>query len=317
MKKITIKGSVEKLSPAAPMIVAAVAAAVLLPIRIWQLFANTDLATGFFVEKNAIVYIFYIVAVLACLAIVVLSYLSGKMPGSKPAEVKAVFSGIASLLLAFGFGYTVLPLLSDLQNEAINTGLGMFEAAKLSGNLRNMLEMVFSAVAMIAFVLYAVSCFTGKRAWLKYTAVLFLAAPMWGVFRILSYFSYTISYLVSAELFCELYAALFLMLFLFSYSRFITRTGSEGNTWAVVSTGLISTLFCVLASVPRIFTSIVGLGTVEGFGIDWLYVTGAVFSLTAVLSCVFRGVQDKTPEERIPESAGEDGDIPVQPFTVE
>ncbi len=317
MKKIKVKGSLANLTPAAPMIVAAVAAAVLLPLRIWQLFANTDLATGFFLEKNVFVYTFYIVAVAASVVIAVLSVLCGKMPGSAPAEVRATFSGIASLLLAAGFGYTVLPLLSDLQSTAVSSGLGLIESAKLNGGFRDMLEMLMSAVAMIAYVLYAVSCFTGKRRWLKYTAVLFLAGPMWGVFRILSYFSYTISYLVAAELFCELYAALFLMLFLFCHARFVTRTGADGNTWTVVASGLISALFCALASIPRLFTSVVGAGAVEGFGMDWLFAAGAIFSLTAVLSCVFKGVADKKPEEQIPESAGDDGSIPVLPFTVE
>lgn len=317
MKKIKIKGAVSKLTPAAPMIVAAVAAAVLLPLRIWQLSVNTDMATGFFLERDAFVYIFYILAVAVSLAVAVLSFLCGKMPGSNPPEVRAVFTGIASLVLAAGFGYTVLPILSEMQQASMQTGLGFFEAAKLNGNLRDVLEMVLSALAMVAYVLYAVSCFTGKRAWLKYTAVLFLAAPMWGVFRILSYFSVHTSYLVCAELFSELYAALFLMVFLFCYARFVTHTGDTGNTWTVVASGLLSTLFCALASIPRLFTDIVGIGSVEAYGMDWLYAAGFVFSLTAVLSCVFRGASDLSPEERVPEAAGEDGNIPVEPFSVE
>ena len=112
MKKIKIKGALANLSPSVPMLVALVGAVLLLPLRIWQLAANTDLQTGFFIERNAFVYVFFIAVVLISVAVLLLSYLCGKMPGGALAQVKRPVSGVFALLLGLAFGYESLKSLS-------------------------------------------------------------------------------------------------------------------------------------------------------------------------------------------------------------
>lgn len=304
------------MTPAAPMLIALVAAAVLLPLRIRQLAVNTDFTTGFFLQRDVGVYIFYGVAVVACLAVAVTAFLAGKLPGSTLAQVKNPVCGAASFLLAFGFGYEALQIFSDLREAAASVGLSIYNTSILNGSFREMLEMIFAAVCIPAFVVYGIACFAGKYDWMKFTAVLFLAAPLWGICRVLGYFTYTISYLVLAELFCEMYATIFLMLFLFCYARRITQTGAEGGTWTVLASGLLSALFCILSSVPRLFTTLLGKGTVEGFAVKPVFVVGAVFAIVCVITMVLRGAKEPDPAEVAAES-DEDGDIPVQPFTVE
>lgn len=321
MKKIKIKGSVQKLTPKAPMLAAFIGILILLPLRIWQLAANTDLTTGFFIERDAFVYIFFIVAVLTSLAVIVLSFLSSKMPGNKLAEEKRPVLGAASVLLAAGFGFESLQQLTALRDAAGMTGLSLYEASVANESLRDLIECTSGLVAAVAFVTLAVACFSGKYTWLKIPAVLFLGAPLWGIMRVISCFTYTISYLVLAELFCNMYAAIGLMLFLFCLARYFTQTGSEGGTWTVLASGLFSAVFCLLASVPRIVSSILGLGTVEGLGIDLIFVAGAVFSVVAVLSVINKGIEENEEEvqdkEDGNETADNDGEIPVAPFTVE
>lgn len=317
MKKIRIKGRVTGLTPSAPILAALIGAAVLLPLRIRQLSSNTDLSTGFFIERDIFVYAFFAVCVLASVATVALSYLCGKMPSNEVAQVKRPVCAITSLLMAAGFGFESLKILRVLQAKAKEDGLSLYESSVANESLRDLLECALGGVAMVAFVLLSVACLCGKFKWLKFPAILFLAAPLWGVLRVISYFTYTISYLVIAELFCEMYACVCLMLFLFSIARFFTETGSEGSIWAVVASGLLSALFCLLASIPRLFTTVLGLGTAEGFGIDWIFAAGGVFSITSVLSVVTKGIEEKKTEDSVPVPAGEDGDIPVEPFTVE
>lgn len=319
MEKIKIKGSAKRLSPAAPMLVTAVTALLLLPLRILQLANNTDLVTGFFERRDVFVYLFFVLAVAAPLLTTALSFFCGNMPSEKQADGVRPLSGIASLAMGAAFGLTAYRLFTTLNAAAETAGLSVYAAAKLNGELRPFLEMIFASVAVAAFVLYAVACFCGRRGWLRFVGLLFLAAPLWGICRVITYFTRTISYLVVGELFVELYAAVFLMLFLFCFARLVTETGSKGAVWTVVASGLVSALFCLLASVPRLITSAADIGTVAGYAIDWVYVAGALFSVVGVLSTVLKGVREE-PEEEEPASAAEeegDGDIEVKPFTIE
>lgn len=317
MKKIKIKGSVLQMSPAVPMFTALGCAAVTLGLRIWQLADNTDLATGFFREKDFFVYLFYILAVAGTLAVCALCWLCGKMPAGEIAPIRRPIDAVASVLLATSFGYEGLTVLDTLRIAAENAGLSLYDSSVLNGTFRDLVSCILAFVSMLAFVLYAVCCLTGNYKWLKYPAVLFLAAPMWGILRIISYFSYTISYLVSAELFCELYAAIFMMLFLFCFARFATGTTVEGGAWAFLASGLSAALFCLLASVPRFVAKASGIGAVEGFGVDAVYAAGFAFAITSVLSYVRKGSLVQPEETKANEETQEDGDIPVSPFTVE
>ena len=317
MKKIKIKGALANLSPSVPMLVALVGAVLLLPLRIWQLAANTDLQTGFFIERNAFVYVFFILAVLTSVAVLLLSYLCGKMPNGELAQVSRPISGVFALLLGVAFGYESLQSFAVLMQEASNAGLSLYESSVANGSFRTFLCSVFGAVAAIAFVLLFVACLNGKYNWLKFPAVLFLGAPLWGILKVISYFTYTISYLVAAELFCEMYAAICLMLFLFTLARFYTQTSVEDGSWTVVASGLLSALFCALASVPRIVMILAGQGAVQGFDVNLIFATGTVFSVISVLSFVRTGVFAKETSETEVAAEVEDKEIPVEPFNVE
>ncbi len=317
MKKIKIKGCAQKMSPYVPVGTALGCALVLIALRIWQLAKNTDLATGFFLERDFFAHLFYILAVAGTLAVCALCFVCAGLPDGEIAPVRRPVSAIASVFAATAFGYESLTALDTLQAAAEATGLSLYDSATLNGTFRDLLSCGLGFVSMFAFVLYAVSCLTGRYAWLKYPGVLFLAAPLWGILRVISYFSYTVSYLVCAELFCELYAAVFLMLFLFCMARFMTGTTVPGGAWALYASGLGSVLFCLLASAPRTVSDLIGIGTVEGFGTDAVYAAVAVFSLVSMLSAVRKGMVIKAEEKTENEMKQEDGDIPVSPFTAE
>ncbi len=318
MKKIQLKGIAKRLPVIAPVLAMLVGLLVLLPLRISQIFNNTDIATGFFLERNAGVYVFYIVAVLTVLVVAVLCFVCGQLPTHEVRQEKRFGLGIGSMALAAAFGIHALNDLSVMVQQSKAAGLSVYEFCVGNGTVRSFFEAVLGCVTMVALALLAVACVTGKTKWLRFPAVLFLAAPLWGTLRVIFYFTHTISYLVLAELFCELYATIFLMLFLFSIARFFTETGSEGGTWVVLSTGLLSALFCMLASAPRLISSVAGNGTVDGFGVNPIFVMGTVFSAFAVASVLTNGVAAKEEnKEADPAMVDENTEIPVEPFSAE
>ena len=294
---------------------------VLLPLRISQLFNNTDMTTGFFLERGVSVYVFYIVAVLTVLVVVALCFVCGQMPSHEVKQVRRPGLGIASVALAAAFGAQSINDLSAMVEQSQFAGLSVYEFCVGNGTVRNFFEALLGCVTMVALTLLAVASVTGVTKWLRFPAVLFLAAPLWGTLRVIFYFTHTTSYLVLAELFCELYATIFLMLFLFSIARFFTETGSEGGTWVVFATGLLSTLFCMLASGPRLISSIAGNGTVEGFGVNLIFAMGTLFSALAVTSVLRHGVATKEEtgetEKTLSALIDENAEIPVEPFSAE
>ncbi len=319
MKKIKLKGAAKNLPVVAPMLATLVSMLVLLPLRIAQMLGNTDMATGFFLERGISVYVFYIAAVLTVLVVVALCFVCGQMPSHEVAQGRRPGLGIASVALAAAFGAQSLNDLSAMLQESKVAGLSVYEFCVGNGTVRNFFEAVLGCVTMVALTMLAIACATGKTKWLRFPAILFLAAPLWGTLRVIFYFTHTTSYLVLAELFCELYATIFLMLFLFSIARFFTETGSVGGTWTVFATGLLSTLFCMLASGPRLVSSLAGNGTVEGFDLNLIFGMGTLFSVAAVISVLKHGIASKEEEkeEADPALVGEDTQIPVEPFSAE
>lgn len=318
MKKIQLKGTAKNLPVVAPMLAMLVDMLVLLPLRISQLFNNTDMTTGFFLERGASVYVFYIVAVLTVLVVVALCFVCGQMPSHEVAQVRRPGLGAASVALAAAFGAQSINDLSAMVQQSKLAGLSVYEFCVGNGTVRNFFEAVLGCVTMVALTLLAIASVTGKTKWLRFPAILFLAAPLWGTLRVIFYFTHTTSYLVLAELFCELYATIFLMLFLFSIARFFTETGSEGGTWVVFATGLLSALFCMLASGPRLISSIAGNGTVEGFGVNLIFAMGTLFSVFAVTSVLKHGVAAKEDaKESETALVDENTEIPVEPFSAE
>lgn len=294
----------------APLFTAIAAAVVLTVLRCFQLAKNTDLSTGFFVERDALVYLFFILAAVASLAVIAMTFLSANMPSHELTEGKRPVTAVGSVLLAAAFGFESLKMLGNMQNEILVPGMSLYESSVANGTFRSLLEAIFGIIAMVAFAILSVACITGSYKWLRFPAVLFLAAPLWGILRVISYFTYTLSYLVAAELFCEMYAAICLMLFLFCLARYFTHTGIEDGTWTVLASGLLSFVFCLLASAPRIL-----VGAAEGFEVDLIFAAGAVFSIAAV-SGVIRKAVPVNPVEEATDNAGDDV-IPVEPFTTE
>ncbi len=311
MKKIKIKGSVQAIGIKAPLFTAIIAAVVLTALRCFQLAKNTDLATGFFIERDAFVYLFFILTAAASLAVIAMAFLSANMPSYVLAEGKRPVTAVGSVLLAAAFGYESLKMLGTMKNEILVPGMSLYESSVANGTFRSFLEAIFGLIAMVAFAILSVACITGSYKWLRFPAVLFLAAPLWGILRVISYFTYTLSYLVAAELFCEMYAAICLMLFLFCLARYFTQTGIEGSVWTVIASGLLSFMFCLLASAPRIF-----VGAAEGFEVDLIFAAGAVFSIAAVAGVIRKAVPVRPVEEESADNAGDDV-IPVEPFTAE
>lgn len=311
MKKFKIKGSVQAIGIKAPLFTALVAAVALTALRCFQLAKNTDLTTGFFVERDVFVYLFFILAVIASLAVIGMTFLSANLPSHALAEGKRPLTAVGSVALAAAFGYESLKMLGEMNAANLRTGLSLYESSIANGTFRDFLEAILGLVATVAFTLLSVACITGSYKWLRFPAVLFLAAPLWGILRVISYFTYTLSYLVAAELFCEMYASIFLMLYLFCLARYFTQTGIEGGMWTVLSSGLLSFVFCLLASAPRLLVN-----AAEGFEADMIFVAGALFSLTSVFGILRKSVPVKPFEEENTLLTGDD-EIPVEPFSAE
>lgn len=311
MKNIKIKGSVQAIGIKAPLFTALVAAVLLTALRCFQLAKNTDLTTGFFIERDAFVYLFFILAAGASLAVIAMTFLSANMPSHELADGKRPLTAVGSVALAAAFGYESLKMLGEMNSENLYSGLSLYESSIANGTFRNFLEAILGLVAMVAFTALSVACITGTYKWLRFPAVLFLAAPLWGILRVITYFTYTLSYLVAAELFCEMYASIFLMLYLFCLARYFTQTGIEGGSWTVLASGLLSFVFCLLASAPRIL-----VGAAEGFEVDMIFVAGAAFSLASVSGVIRKAVPVNPVEEDNTDIAG-DMEIPVEPFTAE
>ena len=223
-----IKNSVQAISPDISIILMCAGILVACPLRIFQMLKNIDPTTGFFKESSISVMIFYGALALVSLLILVLTFLSGKIPAAISPKGRKIFLGTSSIIFAATLFYDAI---SNYLPQK-NTTATIVQNAQSLSNLHHA-HAVFAFLASCYFVVFAISYFIGNN-FHKKLKILSLAPLAWCVIKVLEKISVIISIVRVSELLLELMACVFLMLFFMTFARVVSDINSKGKAPAVL-----------------------------------------------------------------------------------
>ncbi len=289
---------------AVPAFIFAAALVIALPLRTWQYFNVIEGTTGFFSENNFAVWLLYGVAVVACAAIIAVSYIKRKKFVLDVNPEKRPGCGIlAAFLSVFSFADAMMSF-----NHALNLGLSIFmmpeypdlnDAPQLHEVIEKIvgLEGLFALVSAVYFALCAIAFISGKSVGEK-LRLLSLSPVIWNVLRIIYRFSITISYLRVSQLTFEMFMLIFLIVWFMSYAQVNSKVNGYGLEWKIVAYGLIAAFFALLCFIPQFIAVIAGRS-------DLLYrysvpcycdFAAAVYILSTVLTRISTKADEKSEE---------------------
>ncbi len=293
---------------AIPAFIFAAALIIALPLRTWQYFNIIEGSTGFFSENNTAIWILYGAVIIACAAIIVISFIKRKNFVLEVNPEKRPGCGIlAAMLSVFSFADAMMSF-----NHTFNLGLSIFmmpeypelsDAPQLYGVVEKIvgLEGLFALVSAVYFALCAIAFISGKSVGEK-LRLLSLSPVIWNVFRIIYRFSITISYLRVSQLTFEMFMLIFLIVWFMSYAQVNSKVNGSGFEWKIAAYGFIASFFALVCFVPQLIAVIAGRS-------DLLYsysvpcycdFAAAMYILSTVLTRI------STKADEIPEEAAEE-----------
>ena len=280
-----IKNSVQAISPDISIILMCAGILVACPLRIFQMLKNIDPTTGFFKESSISVMIFYGALALVSLLILVLTFLSGKIPAAIAPKGRRIFLGTSSIVFAATLFYDAI---SNYLPQK-NTTATIVQNAQSLSNLHHA-HAVFAFLASCYFVVFAISYFVGKNFHNK-LKILSLAPLAWCVIKVLEKISVIISIVRVSELLLELMACVFLMLFFMTFARVVSDINSKGTMWSVIACGAISSLFILTYSIPRFMLDITGndASLVSGYPVTYAEIACAAFIIVFIITTLRSG----------------------------
>lgn len=281
-----IKNSVKGISPDISIILMCVALLAACPIRIFQMLKNIDSVTGFFDDySNVTIIILYSVLAIFAFVILILTFLSGKIPAAITPKGKRIPLAIASVLTAAGFFYDAI--ISYLPGG--NSSATIIQNAQ-SVSIFSHLQAIFAFLASCYFIVFAISYFAG-HSFHKKLKILSLAPLAWAVVCIFERITVIISIMRVSELFLEICALVFLMIFFLSFARVASEINSSGSMWSVIACGSVASMFVLAYSIPRIILVITGNSDslVSGYPVNFAHIGCAVFILFFIVTVLRKG----------------------------
>lgn len=167
------------------LITLAAGAAVLLPVRIYQLFAIIDTgSTGFYKKINFSVYFMYVAVVVFTALLIVFSRLSDDARASRPAMCKNKLLGAAAVVMAVGTAYdsadSMLSFSASCSDFSSNLDVSFMRYFFSNGMFASLFESIFGIIACVYFIVFALSYFNDKADFTSYK-VLALAPLFWAM----------------------------------------------------------------------------------------------------------------------------------------
>ena len=257
------KGSVARLTPVWPFAVFAAAVLACVPLRLYQTIRLIEPETGFFTLGNHVTdTIMYVVAAVAAVLILVLSYLGigakTPMPGEgRSGALCAIAAVMAVAFLADGVG-TVYSLVRSAVEYSSTLGA--------SGTARYTVMQLVTEGAQILFAVLSCTYFAclsfswNGRSSASLYAALAVAPVFWAIARAVNRFIRMINFKNVSDLLLELFMLAFMMIFFLAFARVNSKVERTGVQWQVYGCGLVASLLAAIVSIPRLVMLICGLG---------------------------------------------------------
>ena len=185
--------------PFAPFLLVAV------PLRVYQVAYLIDPATGFFESGESLYQIF--LGILALFVLIIMIMTASCKNTSEFQFRRNIFSGVFALAAAAAM--------------AADSGANLLIYVVDHGTLRYLILSICGVLGMIAFLVAAVSHFTGRNTFRK-APVLALLLPLWVCVRavVLTFIEYTNVTTISSNMLSVL-SVLGMLMFLFSLSKLL------------------------------------------------------------------------------------------------
>lgn len=281
-----IKNSVQSISADISVVLMCVGILVACPMRIFQMLKNVDPATGFYINYDSVmIIILYAVLALVAVLILVLSYLSGRIPASIAPKGRQVPLAITSLVFALTLFYdSVSKYFMGTQETATiiqNTG-----STSMIHHFRSLAAVLAGLYLIVLFISYI----SGNELYKK-VKILSLMPLFWTLARILERITVVISIVRVSELLFEICALVFLMMFFMSFARVVSDVNSKGSMWSVIACGSVAAMFIMTFAVPRLMLTLTGNqeNLVAGFPLNWADLGAVLFVLTFVVTSLRKG----------------------------
>lgn len=276
-----VKNSVQSISPDVSVILMCFGILIACPIRIFQMLKNIDPTTGFFDDYSN----FTIIALYALLGVVsflilLLTFLSGKIPAAIAPKGRRIPLGISSIVFAATLFYDAIYNYIPRSQETAT----IIQNAQSLSTLHHV-HAVFAFLSCCYFIVFSISYMTGK-SFHKKLKILSLAPLAWSVIRVLERITVIISIVRVSELLLELCAFVFLMLFFLTFARVISEVNSKGSMWSVISCGAVATLFLLTYSIPRLMLMMTGNSDslVSGYPVNFADIGCALFIIIFIVT---------------------------------
>jgi hypothetical protein len=282
-----IKGAYEAIKLRYLLFVFAAVALIALPLRVYQLLALVDPATGFYTESNGTVYLLSALLVLAVGAFISLSFISKEVPSPELPTGKNIVLGITSAVMALAFGVDIISIEKAIVPSLQNSSQIFFTVLKSNiaeaGGAFIILQFVFAVLSLVYFFIFAVSHLNGKSSYREYK-ILALAPLCWAITRLVSKLMSAISFLSVSELLFEIFMLVFLMLFFLTFARITSGVFTEDSMWGIYGYGLSAAIFASLVTIPRLVMLVVGGETVEGNGFNFSDLACLIFIVSYIFA---------------------------------
>ncbi len=234
----------------------AVAAIIVLPLRVFQSFTIIEGGTGFYSDSHWTIGVLYAVYAVAVIAILAFGIAKRKKLDFSMETIKRPGISWLSLIAACG-------ILLDAYNSflsfmsATQTNLIADTSKADSSKMIYIGEAVFGVLAAAYFVILWLTYLNGKSNGSK-VRILALSPVIWSIFRLMVRFMRTISYIRVPELLFEMITIAFLILFFNAYAQANTGLGDKNAEWRIAAYGLPAALTALMCFIPRMILTLTG-----------------------------------------------------------
>ena len=296
-----LKGSSEAVKMKYLLFVFAAAVLVVLPTRVYQLFALVDPVTGFYTSSDITITVLGAVLAIFVLLFMLLSFISKEVPSPKLPVGKNPVLGITGAVMAAALVYDIVSVeraIFPTRQNSVSIYISILKS-NLAGSagVFSILQMVFALFAVIYFAVFAISHLNGKASYREFK-LLALTPLCWSMTKLVSRMMHAISFLSVSELLFEIFTLVFLMLFFLTFARISTGVFTQDSMWGIYGYGLSAALFTALITVPRLVVLAVGLEPVKGNEFDFTDLACLVFILSYIFASLGVGFKDGLKNRR-------------------
>ena len=284
MKKLKIS----KLSPTPLVIILAVFVLVCTSLRVLQLSTIVDAATGFWITRNATVWILYILCIVFFLISLIFSYFSGIMTTPNFKKESNIGFFVGSIIFALSLVYeaitSLINILNHLTSSLSSSSASIYSALVSTGGFALIIETIFSFISIIFVIFVTLSAIRGNDSYKKHT-VLALSPVLWAMGRLMYYFIEPVSFRNVSELFFRIILLCFACIFFMSFARITAGINEEISMKALWFAGTNTSLYAFICGFGQLFAIIGGHASLSSaYALNFADIGLALFTFTLLLT---------------------------------